>query len=132
MHVNIPNQRMKEKLECRCVDRCAAVTSQLCRSKVLLKPWVHAVLGREVRLVGPDKFATGGACSGWLEECGQRFRSRQRQLWLTPEKHARLMEPQCLKRDLDGDDIARMVMFLCSDDAGAITSQHPVVDGGRL
>jgi D-xylose 1-dehydrogenase len=63
---------------------------------------------------------------GWI------LTERQRQLWLTPEKHARLMEQQCLKRDLNGDDIARMVMFLCSDDASAITSQHYVVDGGRL
>jgi D-xylose 1-dehydrogenase len=63
---------------------------------------------------------------GWI------LTERQRQLWLTPEKHARLMEQQCLKRDLDGNDIARMVMFLCSDDASAITSQHYVVDGGRL
>jgi D-xylose 1-dehydrogenase len=63
---------------------------------------------------------------GWI------LTERQRQLWLTPEKHARLMEQQCLKRDLDGSDIARMVMFLCSDDAGAVTSQHYVVDGGRL
>jgi len=63
---------------------------------------------------------------GWI------LTERQRRLWLTPEKHARLMDQQCLKRDLDGDDIARIVMFLCSDDAGAITSQHYVVDGGRL
>ena len=63
---------------------------------------------------------------GWI------LTERQRELWLTPEKHARLMEQQCLKRDLDGDDIARMVMFLASDDAGAITGQHYVVDGGRV
>lgn len=63
---------------------------------------------------------------GWI------LTERQRQLWLTPEKHARLMEQQCLKRDLDGNDVARMVMFLASDEASAITSQHYVVDGGRV
>ena len=63
---------------------------------------------------------------GWV------LTERQRKLWLTPEKHARLMEAQCLKRDLTGDDIARVVLFLASDEAGAITSQHYVVDGGRL
>ncbi len=63
---------------------------------------------------------------GWI------LTERQRELWLTPEKHARLMEQQCLKRDLDGNDIARMVMFLASEDAAAITGQHYVVDGGRL
>jgi NAD(P)-dependent dehydrogenase (short-subunit alcohol dehydrogenase family) len=63
---------------------------------------------------------------GWI------LTERQRTLWLTSEKHARLMEAQCLKRDLTGEDIARAVLFLASDEAGAITSQHLVVDGGRL
>jgi NAD(P)-dependent dehydrogenase (short-subunit alcohol dehydrogenase family) len=63
---------------------------------------------------------------GWI------LTERQRKLWLTPEAHARLMEAQCLKRDLVGEDIARVVLFLASDEAGAITSQHYVVDGGRL
>ena len=39
---------------------------------------------------------------------------------------------QGLKRDLIGEDIARTVLFLASDEASAITSQHLVVDGGRL
>lgn len=63
---------------------------------------------------------------GWV------LTERQRQLWLTPENHASLMQSQCLKRDLDGSDIARVVLFLSSDEAGAITSQHYLVDGGRL
>jgi D-xylose 1-dehydrogenase len=63
---------------------------------------------------------------GWI------LTERQRKLWLTPEGHARLMEAQCLKRELMPDDIARVVLFLASDEAGAITSQHYVVDGGRL
>jgi len=63
---------------------------------------------------------------GWI------LTERQRKLWLTPEGHARLMEGQCLKRDLVAEDIARVVLFLASDEAGAITSQHYVVDGGRL
>jgi hypothetical protein len=34
------------------------------------------------------------------------------------------MEAQCLKRELNGEDIARVVLFLASDEAGAITGQH--------
>jgi NAD(P)-dependent dehydrogenase (short-subunit alcohol dehydrogenase family) len=63
---------------------------------------------------------------GWI------LTERQRSLWLTPESKARLMEAQCLKRELNGEDIARVVLFLSSDEAGAITSQHYVVDAGRL
>ena len=62
---------------------------------------------------------------GWI------LTERQRQLWLTDENHAALIDKQCLKRDLDASDIARVVLFLASDEAGAITSQHYVVDGGR-
>jgi NAD(P)-dependent dehydrogenase (short-subunit alcohol dehydrogenase family) len=63
---------------------------------------------------------------GWI------LTERQRKLWLTPEGQARLLEAQCLKRELVGEDIAKVVLFLASDEAGAITSQHYVVDGGRL
>jgi D-xylose 1-dehydrogenase len=63
---------------------------------------------------------------GWI------LTERQRKLWMTPEGYQRLLDTQCLKRELDGDDIARVVLFLASDEAGAITSQHYVVDGGRL
>ena len=31
---------------------------------------------------------------------------------------------------LSTDDIAKVVVFMCSDEAGAITNQHYVVDGG--
>src|SRR5215813_9535595 len=63
---------------------------------------------------------------GWI------MTERQRQLWLTPDGKARLLEAQCLKRELDPWDIAKVVLFLASDDAAAITGQHVVVDGGRL
>jgi len=63
---------------------------------------------------------------GWV------LTERQRKLWLNPESHARLMEAQCLKRDLAGEDIAKVALFLASDEAGAITSQQYVVDAGRL
>jgi D-xylose 1-dehydrogenase len=88
-----------------------------------------AVLGLTRSLArdyGPFNIRVNAIAPGWV------LTERQRQLWLTPERHARLMEAQCLKRELDGDDIARVVLFLASDEAGAITSQHYVVDGGRL
>ena len=88
-----------------------------------------AVLGLTRSLArdyGPYNIRVNAIAPGWI------LTERQRKLWLTPEKHARLMEAQCLKRDLEGDDIARVVLFLASDEAGAITSQHYVVDGGRL
>ena len=40
------------------------------------------------------------------------------------------MENQCLKRNLQPEDVARVVLFFASDDAGACTSQTYIVDGG--
>jgi D-xylose 1-dehydrogenase len=40
------------------------------------------------------------------------------------------MARQCLKRRLDADNIARVVLFLAADDSGAMTNQSYVVDGG--
>jgi NAD(P)-dependent dehydrogenase (short-subunit alcohol dehydrogenase family) len=88
-----------------------------------------AVLGLTRSLArdfGPYNIRVNAVAPGWI------LTERQRNLWLTPEKHGALMEAQCLKRDLTGEDVARVVLFLASDEAGAITSQHVLVDGGRL
>lgn len=88
-----------------------------------------AVLGLTRSLArdfGPYNIRVNAVAPGWI------LTERQRKLWLTPEKRADLMQAQCLKRELGGDDIARVVLFLASDEAGAITSQQLVVDAGRL
>jgi NAD(P)-dependent dehydrogenase (short-subunit alcohol dehydrogenase family) len=61
---------------------------------------------------------------GWI------MTERQLALWVTPESSKEINERQCLKRSLVPDDIAKVVVFMASDDAGAITNQHYVVDGG--
>ena len=88
-----------------------------------------AVLGLTRSLArdfGAHGIRVNAIAPGWI------LTERQRELWLTKENHAALMQQQCLKRDLDGSDIARVVLFLASDEASAITSQHYVVDGGRI
>ncbi|WP_296175165.1 SDR family oxidoreductase [uncultured Brevundimonas sp.] len=61
---------------------------------------------------------------GWI------MTERQLELWVTPETEKSIYENQCLKRRLVPDDIARVVVFMSSDEAGAITNQHHIVDGG--
>ncbi len=61
---------------------------------------------------------------GWI------MTQRQIDLWLTPEGEKELMSRQCLKRKLYPPDIAKFVLFLASEEAGACTNQHYVVDGG--
>jgi len=88
-----------------------------------------AVLGLTRSLArdfGQYNIRVNAIAPGWI------LTERQRKLWLDADGLKRLMDGQCLKRELSGDDIARVVMFLSSDEAGAITSQHYVVDAGRL
>jgi D-xylose 1-dehydrogenase len=63
---------------------------------------------------------------GWI------MTQRQIDLWLTPEAEADLMKAQCLKEKVYPPDIARMVLWLASDDSRLVTAQNFVVDGGRM
>jgi NAD(P)-dependent dehydrogenase (short-subunit alcohol dehydrogenase family) len=63
---------------------------------------------------------------GWI------MTQRQIDLWLTPEAEANLLRAQCLKAKLVPEDVARMVLWLASDDSRMCSAQLWVVDGGRL
>lgn len=73
---------------------------------------------------GPFGVRVNAVAPGWI------MTERQLELWVTPETEKEIYANQCLKRRLVPDDIAKMVVFMCSDEAGAITNQHYVVDGG--
>lgn len=61
---------------------------------------------------------------------GAIMTERQRRLWMTPDYLAEIMQRQSLKRELLPEDVARLVLFLASDDSSAITGQNFVIDGG--
>jgi NAD(P)-dependent dehydrogenase (short-subunit alcohol dehydrogenase family) len=63
---------------------------------------------------------------GWI------MTQRQLDLWLTPEAEAELMQAQCLKTKVMPADVARMVLWLASDDSRMCTAQLWVVDGGWM
>ncbi len=66
-------------------------------------------------------------------EPGAIFTKRQRALWYPTEADVdALVSQQILKRAMDGGDIARMALFLASDDARMITKQSFIVDAGLL
>lgn len=86
-----------------------------------------AVLGLTRSLArdyGPYNIRVNAIAPGWI------MTRRQKELWLTPEGRAELMQRQCLKRELAPDEIARVTLFLASDEASACTNQQYVVDGG--
>ena len=86
-----------------------------------------AVLGLTRSLArdwGPDNIRVTSVAPGWI------MTERQQTMWLTPEGEQELMDRQCLKRKLYPDDIARVILFLASDDSSAMTNQSYIVDGG--
>jgi NAD(P)-dependent dehydrogenase (short-subunit alcohol dehydrogenase family) len=86
-----------------------------------------AVLGLTRSLArdfGPFNIRVNAIAPGWI------MTQRQIDLWLTPAGEKQLMERQCLKRKLQPADVAKVAVFLASDEAGGCTNQHYVVDGG--
>ncbi|KAI0189834.1 short chain dehydrogenase [Xylaria flabelliformis] len=51
---------------------------------------------------------------------------------LTPEYRAEIMAAQTIQRDLTPEEIARLILFLASDDSSAITGSSYVIDGGYV
>ena len=55
---------------------------------------------------------------------------RQKRLWYTEAYREKIMSNQALKRMIQPEEVARLVLFLAADDSGAITNQCYVIDGG--
>jgi D-xylose 1-dehydrogenase len=76
------------------------------------------------RDLGPMNIRVNCILPGWI------MTERQIKLWLTPEGEQELLRRQCLKRKLQPEEIARVVLFFAADDSAACTSQSYIVDGG--
>jgi len=73
---------------------------------------------------GPVNIRVNAITPGWI------VTKRQLELWLTPEADAERAARQAIKRRIYPDDIAKLTLFLGSEDASAITGQNYVSDGG--
>ncbi len=78
------------------------------------------------RKYGPDRIRANAIVPGWV------VTDRQKSLWLTPQAEQEWKEMCCLKDDLLPEDVARLALFLASEDASMITNQAFIIDGGRI
>jgi NAD(P)-dependent dehydrogenase (short-subunit alcohol dehydrogenase family) len=61
---------------------------------------------------------------------GAILTERQKQLWLTPELNQQFLDLQALKFRLDASHVARMALFLGSDESAGCTGANFIVDAG--
>jgi len=55
---------------------------------------------------------------------------RQMKLWQSPESEAKIVADQCLRQRIDPEHVARMALFLASDDAARCSGRDYFVDAG--
>jgi D-xylose 1-dehydrogenase len=61
---------------------------------------------------------------------GAILTERQKRLWLTETYTAEVLANQALKRMIQPEEVARLVLFLAANDSSAITNQSYVIDAG--
>jgi NAD(P)-dependent dehydrogenase (short-subunit alcohol dehydrogenase family) len=61
---------------------------------------------------------------------GAIWTERQMRLWYTPEVEKEIMYNQSLKQKITPEDVARLVLFLGSDESSKCTGQEFIIDGG--
>ena len=76
------------------------------------------------RDLGPFNIRVNTLVPGWV------MTEKQVRLWLTDAGRADIARSQCLPQLLMPEHIARMALFLASDDSAMCTAQDFVVDGG--
>jgi NAD(P)-dependent dehydrogenase (short-subunit alcohol dehydrogenase family) len=74
--------------------------------------------------LGQHRIRVNTVSPGWV------MTQRQIDMWLNAESEKELMRTQCLPDKMQPSDVARMVLFLASDDGAMCTAQEFKVDAG--
>jgi D-xylose 1-dehydrogenase len=88
------------------------------------KAAVHGLTRGMARDLGQDGIRVNTVVPGWV------MTERQLALWVDAKAEKLLDQVQCLKGRIQPVDLARMVLFLASDDARMCTAQEFTVDAG--
>jgi NAD(P)-dependent dehydrogenase (short-subunit alcohol dehydrogenase family) len=90
----------------------------------IAKSSVNGLTRGLARTLGQDRIRINTVSPGWV------MTERQIKLWLDATGEEEIKRNQCLPDKLQPHDIARMVLFLASDDAAMCTAQEFKVDAG--
>ncbi len=90
------------------------------------KAAVHGMTRAFARDLGPHRIRVNTVVPGWV------MTERQKELWATPESLERHRQRQCLPDLIEPVYLARMVLFLASDDAAMCTANNYMVEAGSI
>ncbi len=90
------------------------------------KAAVHGMTRSFARDLGPHRIRVNTVVPGWV------MTERQKDLWVTPEKLDAQLKRQCLPDPIEPVYLARMVLFLASDDAAMCTANNFMVEAGSI
>jgi NAD(P)-dependent dehydrogenase (short-subunit alcohol dehydrogenase family) len=89
------------------------------------KAGINALTKTLARAWGPFGIRVNAVSPGWV------VTERQLALWMSPDAENEWMKHVSLKRRIFPADVARLVLFLSSEESALITGQNFVIDGGR-
>lgn len=90
------------------------------------KAAVHGLTRSMARELGDHRIRVNTVVPGWI------MTERQKTLWATPEKLEAHRARQCLPDLIEPVHVARMVLFLASDDAAMCTANNYMVEAGSI
>ena len=90
------------------------------------KAAVHGLTRTMARDLGEHRIRVNTVVPGWI------MTDRQKQLWATPETLEKQRQRQCLPDLIEPVYVARMVVFLASDDAAMCSANNYMVEGGSI
>jgi NAD(P)-dependent dehydrogenase (short-subunit alcohol dehydrogenase family) len=90
------------------------------------KAAVHGMTRSFARDLGEHRIRVNTVVPGWV------MTERQKELWVTPAAIERHRERQCLPDLIEPVYLARMVLFLASDDAAMCTANNYMVEAGSI
>ena len=90
------------------------------------KAAVHGLTRTMARDLGDHRIRVNTVVPGWI------MTDRQKELWVTPEAVENHRKRQCLPDMIEPVYVARMVVFLASDDAAMCTANNYMVEAGSI